>query len=73
MSLLTLTRDMPLFPTDTRGFYHNIVSLIISQRIRFNVGRAIRKRIYELQGRNDLNKIIEFLSRYVVTTTIFSI
>jgi len=59
MSLLTLTQDMPLFPIDARGFYHIIISLIISQRVRFNVGRAIRKRIYELQGRSDLNKIIE--------------
>ena len=47
------------FPVDERGFYHNMMSLIISQRIRFTAGQNIRKRIYELQDRSDLNKITE--------------
>ncbi len=48
-----------LFPPDERGFYHNVISLIISQRIRFRQGQQIRKKIYELQKRGDLTKITE--------------
>lgn len=50
---------MPLFPVDDRGYYHNIMSLIISQRIRFSVGQAIRRRIYTLQGQGDLTRVTE--------------
>uniref|UniRef100_A0A6C0J5Q7 Uncharacterized protein n=1 Tax=viral metagenome TaxID=1070528 RepID=A0A6C0J5Q7_9ZZZZ len=31
----SLVDDLPVFPVDDRGFYHNMMSLIISQRIRF--------------------------------------
>jgi 3-methyladenine DNA glycosylase/8-oxoguanine DNA glycosylase len=57
--LIDLTKDMPVFHVDDRGYYHHIMSLIISQRIRFRQGQKIRSKIYELQGRNDLLKITE--------------
>lgn len=51
--------NMELFPVDKRGFYHNMISLIISQRVRFTVGRAIRRRIYALQNTNSLDRVTE--------------
>lgn len=46
------------FPVDKRGFYHNMVSLIISQRIRFFLARRIRSRIFQILGSNNLNRIM---------------
>jgi 3-methyladenine DNA glycosylase/8-oxoguanine DNA glycosylase len=46
------------FPTDNRSYYHKLVSLIISQRIRFNVGRKIRSRIYTVLGTDSLDNIM---------------
>jgi 3-methyladenine DNA glycosylase/8-oxoguanine DNA glycosylase len=46
------------FPTDNRGYYHNLVSLIISQRIRFAVGRKIRSKIYKVLGTDSLDNIM---------------
>lgn len=39
------TKNLEPFPPDKRGFYHTIMSLIISQRIRFSkgLGRAFMK------------------------------
>jgi len=39
------------FPVEKRGLYHTIVSLIISQRIRFKVAQRIRSKIYTLHFR----------------------
>ena len=50
---------MPVFPVDDRGYYHHMMSLIISQRIRFRQGQKIRSKIYALQGRSDLLRIAE--------------
>lgn len=59
MSLIALTQDLEPFPVDNRGLYHHIMSLIISQRIRFRVAQAIRRRIYELQARGDLVQVMD--------------
>lgn len=59
--LLAKTHKWPLFPCisddDHRGLFHVLASLIISQRIRFCKGQAIRSGIYVIQGRSDLNAI----------------
>jgi len=55
--LLAKTENWPLFPVDGRGLFHVLASLVISQRIRFRRGQAIRASIYALQGRSDLNAI----------------
>ena len=58
-TILDLVADLPVFPVDDRGFYHNMMSLIISQRIRFTHGRKIRERIYKILGEFKLDKIME--------------
>jgi len=52
------TKNLEPFPPDKRGFYHTIMSLIISQRIRFSKGRRIRKSIYETLGDSTLDEIM---------------
>ena len=51
-------RNLSPFPIDERGFYHNMVSLIISQRIRFSQARRIRSKIYEILGESTLDQIM---------------
>lgn len=46
------------FPPDSRGYYHNVVSLIISQRIRFTKSQAIRAAIYTILGTSNLDTIM---------------
>ena len=60
--LLHHLEDAPCFPKETRGAYHSIMSLIISQRIRFTTGRDIRKRIYEWYGISSLSCLSSLLS-----------
>ena len=57
--VLRITKDWPLFPQDDRGLYHIVVSLIISQRIRFSVGQAIRSRIYQTLAEASLNGVAQ--------------
>ena len=56
------TKNSQPFPVDARGFYHNIMSLIISQRIRFSVARNIRKRIYIILNESNLDKVMDLTS-----------
>ena len=50
---------LELFPVDERIYFHNIVSLIISQRIRFTQSRKIRSKIYQNLGTNKLDNILQ--------------
>ena len=58
-----LIEDLPVFPVDDRGFYHNMMSLIISQRIRFSRGRKIREKIYKILNEYTLDRIIELTEK----------
>mgnify|MGYP001119311581 CR=1 FL=1 len=51
------TKGLEPFPVDQRGFYHNMVSLIISARIRFSVARCIRSKLYTILGCDSLDNI----------------
>jgi len=59
-AILAYIRENKLepFPPDSRGYYHNVVSLIISQRIRFTESRAIRAAIYTILGTSSLENIM---------------
>lgn len=39
---------LPYITLKERSLFHNIISLVISQRVRFQVGRDIRNKLYEL-------------------------
>nr|QBK86655.1 MAG: DNA recombination-mediator protein A [Marseillevirus LCMAC102] len=56
--IVAMTREWPLFPPDERGLYHIVNSLIISQRVRFVVGRRIRALIYSELGETKLDRVL---------------
>lgn len=59
-AVLNYIREYKLepFPADNRSEYHNIVSLVISQRIPFRSSRMIRARIYQVLGTSSLDGIM---------------
>lgn len=54
-----IDNKLELFPLDDRSYIHNIISLIISQRIRFTQSRKIRSKIYQILGCNKLDGILQ--------------
>lgn len=56
--IASYVRDLEPFPVDNRGFYHNIMSLIISQRIRFKQAQRIRLNIYQVLNDFKLDNVM---------------
>ena len=56
--IASYVRDLEPFPVDNRGFYHNIMSLIISQRIRFKQVQRIRLNIYQVLNDFKLDNVM---------------
>lgn len=58
VALLEQSRSETPFECDTRGRYHVLASLILSQRIRFRHGQRIRAALYDLLGEYSLRSVM---------------
>lgn len=60
-NLLAVLRALPPFEPDGRSRYHHMLSLILSQRVRFTSAQRTRSRLYTLLGEDRLDSLFERL------------